>query len=124
MMKFSALCSNNMKLGRILSQLEIGDRVVIVVENTNYEGNVVDQGYTESKPDPVKPWYDPGGASAIIELDQSTVENLDLHINNLRVSCGQFEDFPTWKTPIAALYQDGEEKEQLGEVDNIITPNK
>jgi hypothetical protein len=123
-MKFSALCSNNMKLGRILSQLEIGDRVVIVVENTNYEGNVVDQGYTESKPDPVKPWYDPGGASAIIELDQSTVENLDLHINNLRVSCGQFEDFPTWKTPIAALYQDGEEKEQLGEVDNIITPNK
>jgi hypothetical protein len=123
-MKSSALGSAKMKLGRILSQLEVGERVTIVIENSSYEGDVIDQGYTESKPDPVNPWYDPGGATAVIELDQSTVERLDLDINNLRVSCGQFEDFPTWKTPVAALYQDGEEKEQLGEVSDIITADE
>lgn len=113
-----------MKLGRILSQLEVGENVTIVIDDKNYQGDVIDQGYTESKPDPVDPWYDPGGATAVIKLDQSTVEKLNLDINNLQVTCGQFEDFPTWKTPVAALYQDGEEKEQLGEVSDIITPDE
>jgi hypothetical protein len=114
MMKPSALGSTKMKLGKILSQLEVGERVTIVIENSSYDGDVIDQGYTESKTDPVSPWYDPGGATAVIKLDQSTVEKLDLDINNLRVSCGQFEDFPTWKTPVAALYQDGEKKRTVG----------
>jgi hypothetical protein len=108
-----------MKLGDILKRLDTGDEVTIATAAAEYHGTVIDHGYTESKKDPVDPWYDPGGATALIQLNDATVERLGLSVNTLRVSCGQFDDYPAWKTPVVALYQDGEEQEELGDVTDI-----
>lgn len=110
-----------MKLGDILKNLSIGEVVTISIAESTYSGTVVGHGYTESKPDPVKPWYDPGGASAVIELDEPTVERFNLNTTKLKVTCGQYDDYPAWKTPEAALIEDEETKCELGEVSDIQT---
>lgn len=108
-----------MKLGNILKRLEIDQEVRVTIDESEYIGTVVNHGYTESKPDPVEPWFDPGGASAVIELDESTIKRLDLEISSLRVTCGQYDGYPAWKTPVAALHQDEGENKKLGEVSDI-----
>jgi hypothetical protein len=110
-----------MKLGDILKKLSVGEVVTITVAESEYSGKVIDQGYTESKPDPVKPWYDPGGASAVIELDESTVGRFNLNTTKLKVTCGQYDGYPAWKTPEAVLIEDEETKSELGEVSDIQT---
>jgi hypothetical protein len=108
-----------MKLGDILKRLGTGDEVTIETAAAEYHGTVVDHGYTESKKDPVEPWYDPGGASARIELDDTTVERQNLDTNILKVTCGQFDGYPAWKTPVASLYIDDQKQEDLGDVTEI-----
>lgn len=109
----------SMKLGDILKRLNTGDKVAIETAAAEYHGTVVDHGYTESKTDPVKPWYDPGGASARIELDDTTTEQQNLDADILMITCGQYDSYPAWKTPVAALYLDGEKQEDLGDVTEI-----
>jgi hypothetical protein len=67
----------------------------------------------------VDPWYDPGGASAVIELDDATVDTFELELPKLKITCGQYDGYPAWKTPEAALIGDDEEKRELGEVSDI-----
>lgn len=110
-----------MKLGNILKKLSIGEEVTITAGESTYSGRVTDQGYTESKPDPVDPWYDPGGASAVVALNESTVERFDLKRTSLKITCGQYDGYPAWKTPEAALIGDDKEKRELGEVSDIQT---
>jgi hypothetical protein len=33
--------------------------------------------------------------------------------------CGQYDGYPAWKTPVAALYFDGEKQEDLGDATEI-----
>ena len=108
-----------MSLGHTLKRLEVGEEVKITTEESDYVGTVSDHRYTESRKDPVDPWYDPGGASALIELDESTIERLNLQQNTLQVYCGQFDDYPAWKTPVASLYEDEDEQTELGDVTDI-----
>ena len=113
-----------MRLGNILKNLKEDQEVTISIAEVEYTGTVEYQSYSESTKDPVSPWYDPGGVTLLIDLDQNTVEELDLEITTLRVTCGQFEDFPRWKTPVGALYEDGEEKTELGDVTDIQTDDQ
>lgn len=108
-----------MSLGHTVKGLEPDEDVKITTEESEYAGTVTDQRYTESRKDPVGPWYDPGGASVLIELDEATIERLNLEQNTLKVYCGQFDDYPAWKTPVASLYEDDEEKTELGDVTDI-----
>ena len=109
-----------MGLGHVIKKLEVGQEITVSTEEAEYHGTVDNHGYDERKEDPADPWYDPGGASARVNLDQDTVERLNLDATTLKVTCGQFEDFPKWKTPVATLYHDGKKKDEVGEVTDIL----
>ena len=108
-----------MSLGHTLKRLEVGEEVKIATEESEYAGTVTYHSNTESRKDPVDPWYDPGGATALIDLDETTIERLSLEQSTLRVHCGQFDDYPAQKTPIASLYEDDDQKTEVGDVTDI-----
>ena len=108
-----------MSLGHTIKRLEVGDEVKITTEESEYAGTVAEHRYTESRKDPISPWYDPGGASAFIDLDDSTIDRLNLNQRTLQIYCGQFDDYPAWKPPVASLYEDDKERDELGEVTDI-----
>jgi hypothetical protein len=110
-----------MTLGNTLKRLDDGEQVRINTEQSEYHGTVVDHDHMALIPDPEPPWFDPGYAKAIIQLDEDTVERLDLERDTLKVVCHHHDGAPSWKTPVAELCHDEKENTDLGDVTDVQT---